>query len=153
MKRWEELNDFYARTVELYDRQLGVLRLIVLVMALLSVTKTVNMTVHGGWGEVGNSSAVVILADCLPLPGAGAPRHASISSPRCGRKSESRLLDRSCQCGKRGLAKTDRLERGCLTPAWAARRCEHARIRTRTEPHRKPDHGCCSGRSSRRRDR
>lgn len=57
-KRWEVLNDFYSKTVELYDRQLGVLRVIVLLMVLLSVTSTVNMTVHERTGEVGTMRAM-----------------------------------------------------------------------------------------------
>jgi putative ABC transport system permease protein len=58
IKRWDELNDFYAKTVELYDRQFGVLRLIILAMVLLSVTNTVNMTVFERTGEFGTMRAL-----------------------------------------------------------------------------------------------
>ena len=58
IKRWDELNDFYAKTVELYDRQFGVLRLIILAMVLLSVTNTVNMTVFERTGEFGTMQAL-----------------------------------------------------------------------------------------------
>ena len=55
---WEELNDFYDKTVKLYDRQFGVLRLIILAMVLLSVTNTVNMTIFERVGEFGTLRAL-----------------------------------------------------------------------------------------------
>jgi putative ABC transport system permease protein len=58
IKRWEELNDFYPKTVELYDRQFGVLQLIVLAMVILTVTNTVNMTVFERAGEFGTMRAL-----------------------------------------------------------------------------------------------
>jgi putative ABC transport system permease protein len=58
VKRWDELNDFYAKTVDLYDRQFGVLQLIILAMVLLSVTNTVNMTVFERIGEFGTMRAL-----------------------------------------------------------------------------------------------
>jgi len=58
VKRWEELNDFYTKTVELYHRQFGVLQLIILAMVLLSVTNTVNMTVFERTGEFGTMRAL-----------------------------------------------------------------------------------------------
>jgi putative ABC transport system permease protein len=57
-KRWDELSDFYAKTVELYGRQLGVLRLIVLLMALLGVTNAVNMSIYERTGEIGTLRAM-----------------------------------------------------------------------------------------------
>lgn len=79
---WNELSDFYEKTVELYDRQFGVLRLIILVMVLLSVVNSVNMTLFertrefGTMLAVGNRSTTVfrlIMAEslCLGLLGAG----------------------------------------------------------------------------------
>jgi putative ABC transport system permease protein len=56
--RWDELNDFYAKTVDLYDRQFGVLQLIILAMVLLSVMNTVNMTVFERTGEFGTMRAL-----------------------------------------------------------------------------------------------
>jgi putative ABC transport system permease protein len=41
---WHELSDFYTKTIDLYDRQFGVMRLIILMMVLLSVSNTINMT-------------------------------------------------------------------------------------------------------------
>ena len=58
IKRWDELNDFYGKTVELYERQFGVLQLIILAMVLLSVTNTVNMTVFERAGEFGTMRAL-----------------------------------------------------------------------------------------------
>ena len=41
---WTALSDFYEKTIALYDRQFGVLRSIILVMVLLSVANSVNMS-------------------------------------------------------------------------------------------------------------
>jgi len=53
VKTWIELNDFYEKTVELYKRQFGFLQLIILIMVLLSVTNSVNMSVFERVGEFG----------------------------------------------------------------------------------------------------
>jgi putative ABC transport system permease protein len=58
VKPWTELNDFYEKTVELYDRQFGVLRLIILAMVLLSVVNSVNMSLFERVGEFGTMRAV-----------------------------------------------------------------------------------------------
>lgn len=55
---WNELSDFYEKTVELYDRQFGVLRLIILVMVLLSVVNSVNMTLFERTREFGTMRAI-----------------------------------------------------------------------------------------------
>ena len=55
---WQELNDFYAKTVVLYKRQFGVLQLIVLLMVLLSVTNSVNMSTFERVGEFGTLRAL-----------------------------------------------------------------------------------------------
>lgn len=55
---WNELSDFYEKTVDLYDRQFGVLRLIILVMVLLSVVNSVNMTLFERTREFGTMLAV-----------------------------------------------------------------------------------------------
>lgn len=79
---WNELSDFYGKTVELYDRQFGVLRLIILIMVLLSVVNSVNMTLFERTREFGTMLAVgnrtktvfqLIMAEslCLGLLGAG----------------------------------------------------------------------------------
>jgi putative ABC transport system permease protein len=58
LSSWEELNDFYDKTVKLYDRQFGALQLIVLAMVLLSVANTVNMSIFERVGEFGTMRAV-----------------------------------------------------------------------------------------------
>lgn len=55
---WKQLNDFYEKTVTLYDRQFGVLRLIVLFMVLLSVSNTVNMSLFERIAEFGTMRAL-----------------------------------------------------------------------------------------------
>jgi len=58
IRTWSQLNDFYPKTVKLYDRQFGVLRLIILVMVLLSVVNSVNMSVFERVGEFGTMRAL-----------------------------------------------------------------------------------------------
>lgn len=58
IRRWQELNDFYAKTVELYGLLFGVLQWIILAMVLLSVTNTVNMTIFERTGEFGTMRAL-----------------------------------------------------------------------------------------------
>lgn len=58
VKTWVKLNDFYAKTVEMYDAQFGVLRTIILLMVLLSVANSVNMSVFERVGEFGTMMAL-----------------------------------------------------------------------------------------------
>jgi len=58
VKQWNELTDFYDKTVALYDRQFGVLRLIVLLMVLLGVANSVNMSVFERVGDFGTMMAL-----------------------------------------------------------------------------------------------
>lgn len=55
---WLQLNDFYAKTVGMYDAQFTVLRIIILLMVLLSVANSVNMTVFERVGEFGTMMAI-----------------------------------------------------------------------------------------------
>jgi putative ABC transport system permease protein len=55
---WLKLNDFYAKTVNMYDIQFGVLRVIILLMVLLSVINSVNMGVFERVGEFGTMMAL-----------------------------------------------------------------------------------------------
>ena len=55
---WRELSDFYDKTLQLYDRQFGILRLIILLMVLLSVANSVNMTLFERTREFGTSLAL-----------------------------------------------------------------------------------------------
>jgi putative ABC transport system permease protein len=58
VRTWVELNDFYEKTVALYERQFGVLQLITLAMVLLSVANSVNMSVFERVGEFGTMRAL-----------------------------------------------------------------------------------------------
>ena len=78
---WRELNDFYDKTVQLYQRQFGVLQLIILLMVLLSVANSVNMSAFERLREFGTMQALgnrrstvfkLILAENLLLGAAGA---------------------------------------------------------------------------------
>jgi putative ABC transport system permease protein len=73
VRSWQQLSDFYDKTVKLYDRQFGVLQLIILGMVLLSVTNTVNMTIFERMAEFGTMRALgnqssdvtqLVLAEC-----------------------------------------------------------------------------------------
>lgn len=50
---WRKLSDFYEKTIDLYDRQFGVLQLIILFMVLLSVANSVNMSAFERMSEFG----------------------------------------------------------------------------------------------------
>ena len=58
VKSWQELADFYNKTVALYRRQFGALQFIILVMLVLSVASTVNMVVYERTGEFGTLLAL-----------------------------------------------------------------------------------------------
>jgi putative ABC transport system permease protein len=58
IKTWVELNDFYEKTVEFYKGQFRFLQLIILIMVLLSVTNSVNMSVFERTGEFGTMMAL-----------------------------------------------------------------------------------------------
>lgn len=58
IKTWLELDDFYQKTVALYDRQFGVLQVIILGIVLLSVANSVSMTANERVGEFGTLRAV-----------------------------------------------------------------------------------------------
>lgn len=58
VKTWIELNDFYEKTIALYEQQFGLLQLIILGMVLLSVANSVNMSVFERVGEFGTMVAL-----------------------------------------------------------------------------------------------
>lgn len=58
VKSWQELADFYNKTVALYKRQFGALQFIILVMLVLSVTSTINMVIYERTGEFGTLLAL-----------------------------------------------------------------------------------------------
>jgi putative ABC transport system permease protein len=58
VKTWIQLNDFYTKAVLMYDVQFGVLRVIILLMVILSVVNSVNMSVFERVGEFGTMMAL-----------------------------------------------------------------------------------------------
>lgn len=58
IKTWVELNDFYEKTVEMYKGQFRVLQIIILIMVLLSVANSVNMSIFERVGEFGTMMAL-----------------------------------------------------------------------------------------------
>jgi putative ABC transport system permease protein len=58
LRTWVQLNDFYEKTIALYQQQFGFLQAIILVMVLLSVANSVNMTVFERLGEFGTMMAL-----------------------------------------------------------------------------------------------
>ncbi|VAV84917.1 LolE-like permease protein [hydrothermal vent metagenome] len=55
---WYEMADFYNKTVELYNRQFFVLKLIIGIVVVLSIFNTMNMSVMERVGEVGTIMAL-----------------------------------------------------------------------------------------------
>ncbi len=55
---WRMLSDFYEKTIGLYERQFGVLQVIILFMVLLSVANSVNMSVFERMSEFGTLLAL-----------------------------------------------------------------------------------------------
>jgi putative ABC transport system permease protein len=58
VKTWSELNDYYEKTAKLYDRQFGILLLIILLMVLFGVANSVNMTAFERLSEFGTMRAL-----------------------------------------------------------------------------------------------
>lgn len=58
VRRWETLSDFYHKAVALYDRQFGTLQAIILLMVLLSVSNSVNMSAFERIAEFGTLRAL-----------------------------------------------------------------------------------------------
>jgi putative ABC transport system permease protein len=55
---WHRLADFYAKTVELFSRQVGVLKLVIALLILLVISNTVTMNVLERTGEIGTGLAI-----------------------------------------------------------------------------------------------
>lgn len=58
VKSWDELADFYTKTVELFNRQLSVVRLIVVAIVLLSISNSVARNVMERTREIGTMMAL-----------------------------------------------------------------------------------------------
>ena len=55
---WHELADFYNKTVALFAKQVGVVRLLIGFIVILSISNTLSMTVMERTSEIGTSMAV-----------------------------------------------------------------------------------------------
>lgn len=55
---WFELADFYNKTVELFSRQVGVVRVLIALIIILSISNTLSMAVVERTGEIGTSMAL-----------------------------------------------------------------------------------------------
>jgi putative ABC transport system permease protein len=87
--RWNKLSDFYEKAVDLYDRQFGVLQLIILLMVLLSVANSVNMSIFERTREFGTVIALgthpagvfrAVLTECIIIGLIGALLGMTIGS-------------------------------------------------------------------------
>lgn len=55
---WYRLADFYNKTVELFSRQVGIVRILIAVIVILSISNTLLMTVVERTGEIGTIMAL-----------------------------------------------------------------------------------------------
>ncbi len=55
---WYKLADFYNKTVELFTRQIGIVRILIAVIVILSISNTLLMTVVERTGEIGTIMAL-----------------------------------------------------------------------------------------------
>ncbi len=58
IRSWNELADFYNKTVALYSRQMNVLKLIIGLIIILSIANTMTMNVLERTGEIGTLMAI-----------------------------------------------------------------------------------------------
>ncbi len=55
---WYELADFYNKTVELFSKQVGVIRVLIGLIVILSISNTLSMIVMERMGEIGTAMAL-----------------------------------------------------------------------------------------------
>lgn len=55
---WEALADFYTKTVTLFSKQVGVVRLLIAIIVILTISNTLSMAVAERTGEIGTSMAL-----------------------------------------------------------------------------------------------
>jgi putative ABC transport system permease protein len=55
---WYDLADFYSKTVALYSKQVGMMKLIIAVIIVLSVSNTLTTTIMERTGEIGTAMAL-----------------------------------------------------------------------------------------------
>ena len=60
MVPWSKLADFYNKTVALFSRQMGVVKLIIAIIIVLSISNTMTMSVMERTVEIGTAMALGI---------------------------------------------------------------------------------------------
>ncbi|MCB1939425.1 MAG: FtsX-like permease family protein, partial [Rhodocyclaceae bacterium] len=55
---WTDLADFYNKTVELFGKQVGIVRLLIALIVILSISNTMTMAVMERTNEIGTSMAL-----------------------------------------------------------------------------------------------
>lgn len=58
IKSWDELSDFYTKTVTLFNRLFFVLKIVIAIIVILSIFNTMNMAVMERTGEIGTIMAL-----------------------------------------------------------------------------------------------
>lgn len=58
VKPWYEMADFYTKAATFYDSQFGILKFIIIIVSILSVFNTMNMSVLERIGEIGTMRAI-----------------------------------------------------------------------------------------------
>lgn len=58
LKTWDELSDFYTKTVQLFNRQFLILKIIIAIIVILSIFNTMNMAVLERTSEIGTIMAL-----------------------------------------------------------------------------------------------
>lgn len=58
LKPWDEISDFYTKTVELFDRLFFILKLVIIIIVILSIFNTMNMAVLERISEIGTIMAL-----------------------------------------------------------------------------------------------
>lgn len=58
LKSWDEINDFYAQTVKLFNRLFLVLKIVITIIVILSIFNTMNMAVLERIDEIGTIMAL-----------------------------------------------------------------------------------------------
>lgn len=58
LKTWEELNDFYTKTVDFFNRQFLIVKIVIAIVVILSIFNTMNMAVLERVSEIGTIMAL-----------------------------------------------------------------------------------------------
>ena len=83
VRTWDWLNDFYWKAVALYDRQFGVLRLVVLIMVMLAVVGAINISVVERAGSCASSTCAASASACF---------RCAVTSPASSNRAGNRCM-------------------------------------------------------------